>query len=81
MKKNNFDKNKYYVFATGWNGMTKDDVFFEEPDVICNTFEDAIKTINRLWETTLEEDEGCYLYHNGKLLSEFDNEINDLIIK
>lgn len=68
--KNNIDNNKYYVFGTDWNGMKIEDIYTLIIDKVCDTKEEAIEEMKRMWKEELMDDEGCYYYHNGELVSD-----------
>lgn len=65
-----FDDNKYYVFGSGWEGMTLKDIKYTEPEAICDTYEEAMNEVDRLWDEILAPDEGAYVYHNGRFVYE-----------
>lgn len=64
-----FKKDKYYVFASGWQGLSLEEIKFYAPEAICDTYEEAMEEIDRLWNE-LDPDDGTYVYHNGKFVYE-----------
>lgn len=65
-----FNDSKYYVFTSGWEGLRLKDVNLYEPDAVCDTYEEAMQEVDRLWDEILMPDEGAYVYHNGKFVYE-----------
>lgn len=60
-------ENKFYIYLTGWQGMTEDAVKLEEADYVEETREKAEQTARKAFEEWLDIDEHVYIYHNGEL--------------
>lgn len=64
-------KDKWYVCACGWWGLTDQEVIncIQENNIdgVYDTFEEALKQVEYLFEEVLDDDECCYIYHNGKI--------------
>ena len=61
------NNNLFYVFLTGWQGMTQKGLDKAIPYAICETLEQARKACDKAWKEELAEDEAAYIYHDGYL--------------
>jgi hypothetical protein len=63
-----FKKDKYYVFASGWQGLSLEELKWYAPEAICDTYEEAMEEVSNLWDTVLDPDDGTYVYYNGEFV-------------